>query len=306
MDDSIRSGQKNSVTEQFIPDLRVSHHISLMHVREVNSDWEYPSHEHKQYEINYVHSGCQIISINGKTYRQQAGDFALIRPGDIHSSTVETPEGMTYFCMHFEIDDRPLMHLLRSTRLALFSGDRPDGAVFKSILERMLNWVVSEERYDMAVRANIQADFFQIIAQLCLSLSASMDNRDEKKLKHWEYIHQIESLIQAIAKQPIYHGHPDKDRLLIGQIAKQIGISESHCNRLFKNAFGISPRQYLSRIVQEEAMRLLRDTTLNVDHISNLLGYVDIAHFSRQFKRWTGESPRSYRASQRESLESMR
>lgn len=44
-------------------------------------------------------------------------------------------------------------------------------------------------------------------------------------------------------------------------------------------------------MIQEEAMRLLRDTTLSIDHISNLLGYTDIAHFSKQFKRWTGESP---------------
>jgi AraC-like DNA-binding protein/mannose-6-phosphate isomerase-like protein (cupin superfamily) len=295
MDSSIRTGQKNSVTEQFIPDLRSAHHISFLHVREVNADWIYPSHEHKQYEINYVMKGCQIISINGKAYRQQAGDFVLIRPGDIHSSSVGSAEGLTYLCLHFELDDRPLLHLLRSTQLSLIPGASPDGESLKPILEGLARSVTAEQRFDLSIRALVQASFFQILAQLCLTLSTSIDNPDDKRLPHSETAHRIESFIQAAAKQPVYHGHPDQDRLLVGQIARKLGISESHCNRLFKKVYGISPRQYLSRMIQEEAMRLLRDTTLSIDHISNLLGYTDIAHFSRQFKRWTGESPRSYR-----------
>ncbi|WP_239619061.1 AraC family transcriptional regulator [Cohnella mopanensis] len=295
MDSSLRTGQKNSVMEQFIPDLRSTHYISFLHVREVNADWVYPSHEHKQYEINYVLKGCQIIYINGKAYHQQAGDFALIRPGDIHSSSVGSPEGFTYLCLHFELDDRPLLHLLRTTELSLIPGTSPDGESLKPLLERLADWVVSEQRFDLTARALVQSLFFQIIAQLCVTLNASKDKQDDNKLPHWETAHRIESYIQAAAKQPIYHGHPDQGRLLISQIARRLGISESHCNRLFKKVYGIPPRQYLSRMIQEEAMRLLRDTTLNIDHISNLLGYTDIAHFSRQFKRWTGESPRSYR-----------
>ncbi|MFD1905342.1 helix-turn-helix domain-containing protein [Paenibacillus rhizoplanae] len=44
-----------------------------------------------------------------------------------------------------------------------------------------------------------------------------------------------------------------------------------------------------------EAKVLLDDHSLSVSQISGLLGYRDIAHFSRQFKRWSGQSPREYR-----------
>jgi AraC-like DNA-binding protein/mannose-6-phosphate isomerase-like protein (cupin superfamily) len=301
MDGSIRTGQKNSITEQFIPDLKATHHISFLHVREVNSDWIYPSHEHKQYEINYVMKGCQILSINGTTFRQQAGDFVLIRPGDIHSSKAGTAEGFTYLCLHFELDDRPLLHLLRSTPLSLIPGSSPDGEAMQALLERLAGSVLSEQRFDLSVRTLVQSLFFQIIAQLCVTLSASIDDQDDGRPPHSETAHRIEAFIQAAAKQPIYHGHPDQDRLLIGQIAQKLGISESHCNRLFKKVYDLSPRQYLSRMIQEEAMRLLRDTNLSIDHISRLLGYADIAHFSRQFKRWTGESPRRYRDDRKDS-----
>ncbi|MNJ02399.1 DNA-binding transcriptional regulator AraC [compost metagenome] len=44
-----------------------------------------------------------------------------------------------------------------------------------------------------------------------------------------------------------------------------------------------------------EAKVLLDDPRLSISHISGILGYRDIAHFSRQFKRWYGKSPREYR-----------
>lgn len=34
---------------------------------------------------------------------------------------------------------------------------------------------------------------------------------------------------------------------------------------------------------------------LSVEDVSRRLGYKDIAHFSRQFKRWTGEPPGKFR-----------
>ncbi|MNF17229.1 DNA-binding transcriptional regulator AraC [compost metagenome] len=46
-----------------------------------------------------------------------------------------------------------------------------------------------------------------------------------------------------------------------------------------------------------EAKVLLDDPSLSISRISGILGYRDIAHFSRQFKRWHGTSPREYRES---------
>jgi len=296
MEPNLRTGSKNSVSERFAPDLRTAHHISFMHVREVNPDWIYPSHEHKQYEVNYVIRGCQNMIINGKSFRLEAGDCALIRPGDLHSSSVGSPEGLVYFCLHFEIDDPPLLHLLGSFRQAAISALSPEGSAIKPVLDKLAEAVGSEGRYDLAVRAGIQASFYELLSLLCTALSSGAESKDDKKPPRSETAHRIESLIHAAAKQPIYHGHPHDERPLIGNIARQLGISESHCNRLFKNVYGISPRHYLSNLVKEEAFRLLRDTALSVDRVSSLLGYRDIAHFSRQFKRWTGVSPRGYRA----------
>ncbi|WP_185976977.1 helix-turn-helix domain-containing protein [Shewanella psychropiezotolerans] len=49
--------------------------------------------------------------------------------------------------------------------------------------------------------------------------------------------------------------------------------------------------------IQSQAVDLMLDKTIPVTRISSTLGYSDVAHFSRAFKRMTGLSPRAYRKS---------
>ncbi len=46
---------------------------------------------------------------------------------------------------------------------------------------------------------------------------------------------------------------------------------------------------------REQAIRLLQNERHSIDEIATRLGYTDPSNFSRAFKRWMGESPRSYR-----------
>ena len=51
----------------------------------------------------------------------------------------------------------------------------------------------------------------------------------------------------------------------------------------------------LSESRQEKAKALLKENKLSIQEISNLLGYADISHFSRAFKKWTNMTPSNYR-----------
>ena len=51
----------------------------------------------------------------------------------------------------------------------------------------------------------------------------------------------------------------------------------------------------MSEIRRKQTENLLRENQLSVNEISERLGYADISHFSRAFKKWTSVTPKFYR-----------
>lgn len=58
---------------------------------------------------------------------------------------------------------------------------------------------------------------------------------------------------------------------------------------------GTSWRQVVDGVRLERSAELLQNSPLSIAQISLELGYSDPAHFTRAFRRWTGESPSAYR-----------
>jgi AraC-like DNA-binding protein len=62
-------------------------------------------------------------------------------------------------------------------------------------------------------------------------------------------------------------------------------------------AQGTSLRAVISELKREAAIEALTATDQTIAQIATFLGYSDPTGFARSFKRWTGQSPRSYRKS---------
>jgi AraC-like DNA-binding protein len=62
-----------------------------------------------------------------------------------------------------------------------------------------------------------------------------------------------------------------------------------------RRAQSISYRQLVDEVRAEQATALLRDSNASVTDIAFDLGYADVAHFTRAFRRWNGVSPRQFR-----------
>ena len=73
------------------------------------------------------------------------------------------------------------------------------------------------------------------------------------------------------------------------------GMSASRMRLLFTQAHGISPKQYQMHMRIRRAQDLLANTSLSVTEIAELTGFDSINAFSRQFRKRTGRSPRTYR-----------
>lgn len=82
----------------------------------------------------------------------------------------------------------------------------------------------------------------------------------------------------------------------LDQLAASACLSKYHFLRLFRQAYGVSPYQYIQTLRMETARRLLKDPSLPVQDIAEALGFDNSNSFSRLFRQRTGMYPSQYRA----------
>lgn len=82
----------------------------------------------------------------------------------------------------------------------------------------------------------------------------------------------------------------------LADLAQLLGMSQFHFSHLFKQAIGTAPYQYLLQQREERAKQLLKQTDRSITDIAFRCGFNSHSHLSKQFRRFTGMTPRAYRA----------
>jgi len=81
----------------------------------------------------------------------------------------------------------------------------------------------------------------------------------------------------------------------LGDLLKIAHMSRSNLMRVFRQATGQTPIDYLLRLRIQRAMEMLRHTDLPITEIALETGFNDSNYFARQFRRMVGEPPRRFR-----------
>lgn len=99
-------------------------------------------------------------------------------------------------------------------------------------------------------------------------------------------IHRVQDWIVA---------HPDA-RPSLDELAAIAGLSPRHLTRVFREATGITPKEFMNRVKLEVAEALLDDPTRTMEGIAEQCGFRDPRHLRRLWKRRHGVSPARSRA----------
>lgn len=79
--------------------------------------------------------------------------------------------------------------------------------------------------------------------------------------------------------------------LSLEKTAKQFNITSSYLSKLLKNETGYSFIDHLTNLRIEKAICIMKDPTVKICEVAELVGYSDQQYFSRAFKRVKGVSP---------------
>jgi len=86
-----------------------------------------------------------------------------------------------------------------------------------------------------------------------------------------------------------------KEKILLSELAEKTYVSQWHLSKLLNKETGQNFSELLNGVRVEKAKELMKDPSLRIGDIALEVGFQDLAHFSRVFKKMNGMSANEYR-----------
>lgn len=87
--------------------------------------------------------------------------------------------------------------------------------------------------------------------------------------------------------------HKSKGTIRIKELAKQLNCSQSPLEKRFRHVVGTSPKKFASIVRLKHAIQM-KSSSNSLTELSYELGFYDQAHFIKEFKSFTGDTPENY------------
>ncbi len=257
-------------------------------VRETRIEEE---HSHDNIEMAYILSGNGKYKIEGVIYEVKQGDVIICNPGVKHQSIVEDPENPTleFVCGFTDV-------AFKGMKENMFESKDND-PILKCSLEvrREISrccYDIIEENYSTLPgrQCIIKAQLVRILIQLYRTVIGDSSALQESN--------NFDSYSKNYVTNKIidYLNENYAQKISLEKIANNMYLSPVYISRIFKEVTGESPINYLIKIRLAKAKELLeKDDSSNVKAIGTAVGYDDVYHFSKLFKKYYGISPLNYR-----------
>ena len=248
-------------------------------------------HSHSILEIAYILSGKGQYLIDGVTYDVKQGDLLVCNPGVMHQSIITNPSDPTLEFVAGITD----LHFLNMEPNSL---TLPNGPVLslsnevKREISRCCYEIIDENMTTQPGRYYlVQAQMIKILILLYRSIAEKpKDEVVGVPFESYSKSYVVQRIIQYLRAN--YSQHVSLD-----QIAQNMYLSPVYISKIFKEKTGDSPINYLIQIRLGKAKEMLEENRGSIRTIAAQVGYDDVYHFSKLFKKYYGVSPLYYRKS---------
>lgn len=225
------------------------------------------------YLLHYIKRGKGVFKNQNGTYSLSAGQCFVIRPGEMTYYQADAAEPWYYIWIGF-------------TTETISGHIRNNDVLDIPFLESLFDAI--EENYTYLSGINGENGVRE--AWLRGRITEIMTRID------LHYCRPAET--KAKSEMRIVKNYIDtrlSSQLHIQEIADCFHLDRAYLSRKFKDAFGVSPQNYIVNARLSEAAKLMCEHGLSPTEASMSVGYSDIYLFSKMFKRKYGISPREYK-----------
>ncbi len=244
----------------------------------------YGPYSRNHYLFHYVISGTGILNatdFNGqnKDFHVKSGEGFMIFPKQITTYYADETHPWEYTWVEFDG-----LRVKEALELAGLTSSSP---IYHSSAKDISLELKKEMLY---IAQNSDQSPFHLIGHLYLFLdylTRSSSSRTPVRTGRLQdfYVREALSFIEQNFQNDIS----------VEDIAAFCNLNRSYFGKIFKEAVGKNPQEFLIAYRMSKAAELLKLTELSIGDISNAVGYPSQLHFSRAFKNVYGISPRQWR-----------
>lgn len=257
-----------------------------IHAEEIEIKKPVEQRFHEMTEIYYVKSGDADIWINGEQYQIQEGSFCCLYMHHFYRiERIRKPLRCVKVSFHiglfmflcFEQHKANENEMLMYGVSPLFFLNPEE----KQRVLRILDDLLTEEREEKFLLNNMNIYLaMQLHALYCRYAMERKKKEDSKSDRVWDVIHRV--LLDTSKTVPLE------------EYAKAVGMTAVTLNRKIVQRCGYTFFQLQKMGKVFNACALLHFPDLNIQYISDYLGFTSIEDFYRVFKRYTNVSVREY------------
>lgn len=258
---------------------RVSKDINPFSVRVTSS--RYPttnSHWHEHLEMKYFLGGVTRSTICDKEYTALDGEILLANPYELHSfTTVGKLDNIVVLISPDFYSDMDMSNII-------FEHHIKNDTFLQEQIKKI---------YDLSDEDTISAKF-KIKATVNIIMEHLVTCHTLERLNSKEANSRI-MLSRKISETLNYIENNYTHKITIPDLLEVSHFSEGYFTRIFKEATGKTPINYINEYRLLIASGLLKTTAMTVTQIASSVGFDDVNYFTRLFKRTFSAAPNEYR-----------
>ena len=226
----------------------------------------YPMENNGRYHYGmlYTMQGTEIYTFPDKKIYACPNSVLIIPKGEAYSIDMKDKESIV-ITMDFETSDN-----ISFTPFCIKTNKNDS---INTLFAEALN--ISKNK-TTANSALLKSIFYKIVAKLIMCESTYTNSNSLKKIS--DAVNYMNS-------------HFYEPNFKIHQLSEIAGVSTRYFEQLFYQHFKVSPREYIMMQKIELAKELLKSEKNSVTDVAKAVGYNDIYHFSKIFKKKAGISP---------------
>lgn len=235
--------------------------------------------------FQFCMSGEGVIVIDNQPYTMKSGMGILLFDGEIFH-VPEADEKFSRFYSYFQPEGKGESYtpetfpFLESNRILRTINSLEMIRLCREILDNVIR---RHDPYAMMIARGL----YNVLLGRMLKESAANETSPADMI-HPEIYRQLVKVRTYIEQ------HFGED-ISLDDLAKHSGFSKAHFIRLFRDFTSYTPHQFLIHCRMEYARLRLEERIAPVKEIAEEVGYSEVSHFCRTFKKWTGFSPATYR-----------